>query len=59
MTPIDRLWWFAQIERGVEVADIQREPLVGSEQVIEWLTTEYRRMDRERHPTWDWEVLFG
>jgi len=37
-----RLWWFAQIEAGVERADIEREPAVGSEKVIEWLTDEVK-----------------
>jgi len=37
--PIDRLWWFAQLERAIEVST-EREPIVGSEKVLNRITTE-------------------
>lgn len=40
-TPIDRLWWFAQLERGVEVAAIDREPQYGSKKVIDRMVNVY------------------
>ncbi len=38
--PIDRLWWFAQMERGIEVADIDREPKIGSATVLDYIAQE-------------------
>jgi len=35
------LYLFAEMERGVEAMDTDREPLVGSEQVIHRLMQEY------------------
>lgn len=33
-SPIDRLWWFAQLERSVENSD-KYEPIVGSSDVLD------------------------
>jgi hypothetical protein len=41
--PVDRLWWLAQMERGVEKADLDREPRIGSERVLERLLNIYER----------------
>lgn len=42
-TPIDKLWWFAQLERGVEIVDGEREPMVGSKEVV-------NRIAKEKEP---------
>lgn len=42
-SPVDRLWWFAQMEQGIEEADLDREPRFGSKQVLHRLTKVYRR----------------
>lgn len=39
--PVDRLWWFAQLERGIEVADIDRDPRFGSRRVLSHLAEVY------------------
>jgi len=36
---VRNLWYFAQIERGVELSMLDREPLVGSEKVLEQIAT--------------------
>jgi len=40
-SPVDRLWWLAQMERGIDEADIDREPAIGSERVLELLLDVY------------------
>lgn len=42
MNRLVRLWWLAQIERGVEQADIDREPLLGSDIVLLELARQQR-----------------
>lgn len=32
--PVDRLWWFAQLERGIERSGIDRTPHYGSMVVL-------------------------
>jgi len=39
--PVDRLWWLAQVERGIENADIGREPRYGSERVLNEIARVY------------------
>lgn len=36
-SPIDRLWYIAQLERGVEMADLDRAPMYGSKSVLKHL----------------------
>ena len=46
---VDRVWWFAQLERGIEVADIDREPRYGSDEALRVLA-EVRESDDDRNP---------
>lgn len=38
---IEKLWYFAQLESGLESSNIDREPMVGSANVIEQMSKEY------------------
>jgi len=45
-SPVDRLWWLAQMERGIDEADLDREPRIGSERVLQRLLDVYERDPR-------------
>lgn len=53
--PVDRLWWLAQMERGIDEADIDREPAIGSERVLERLLDVYEKDERRQME----EVVLG
>jgi len=40
--PVDRLWWFAQLERGIELSATDREPRYGSSKVLRLLAEKYQ-----------------
>lgn len=42
-TPVDKLWWFAQLERGIEVSTLDREPQYGSKEILQRLGNIYER----------------
>lgn len=47
------LFMFAEIEAGVEASEIDREPLVGTDRVIERLMEEYEcNCQHTPHPSW-------
>ena len=43
--PVDKLWWFAQLERGIEISDTNREAKYGSKTVLMRLGKIYERSD--------------
>lgn len=54
--PVDRLWWLAQLERGIEVADIDREPRFGSRAVLSHLAEVYDPPTEKKAFDAEWEA---
>lgn len=46
-TTVERLWWLAQLERGVEITDTGREPMFGSSMVLNAAASEINSSNRD------------